>query len=81
MAKKISGMPVRWMFNYYYLVSFCPQQHVAALKKAGKGTLAKLGKQAGLKPKEFVSAVAPEVARRVVAFQQATRKPEAETVQ
>jgi hypothetical protein len=81
MAKPIGAAAVQWSINYFYLVSFCPQGHVTELKKAGQQTQARLARQAGLKPKAFVEQIAPEVARRVVAFQQATRKPEEAVVQ
>jgi hypothetical protein len=81
MATPISATAVQQIINYYYLVSFCPPQHVGDLKKASRRMWGKLVKDAGLKSGAFADLVAPEVARRIVAFQQATRKPEQTAIQ
>ncbi len=68
------------MISYYYLVAFCPPEHISALKKASEPLRKDLAKLAGLKMADFVRAVAPEVGQRMAAFQQATRQPDQETV-
>jgi hypothetical protein len=81
MANPISAEALNKMINYYYMVSFCPPQHIKDLKKASQKTRTRLARGAGLKMKEFTDLVQPEVARRMAAFQQASREPEAEAVQ
>jgi hypothetical protein len=76
MTNKINAEAVKKMIGYYYLVSFCPPEYVSDLKKASKGLRTGLAKAAGLKMKDFTAAAVPEVAWRVVAYQQATREPE-----
>ena len=69
------------MMNYYYLVSFCPPENVGELNKFSQKMRAKLAREAGLKMDAFTDLVAPELAGRIVAFQQATRKPDKEVIQ
>lgn len=80
MAKPISIAVVTRMINYYYLVSFCPPEYVGELKKASRTMREKLAREAGLKMDAFTDLVVPGLARRIVAFQQATRKPEEEVI-
>ena len=81
MTQNIHPSAVKGMISYYYLVAFCPPAHISALKKASQKTGAALAKLAGLKMADFVKAVAPEVAYRICAFQEATREPDKETVE
>ena len=81
MTDAINAEAVRQMICYYYLVAFCPPEHISELKNASKKLRTSAAKTAGLKMKEFVEAVTPEVAYRMVAFQQATREPDKETVE
>jgi hypothetical protein len=81
MAKSISAKAITEMINYYYLVSFCPPGHLGELKKTGQKLRGKLATEAGVKAKAFSDLAVPEVARRIVTFQQATRKPEAEAIE
>ena len=81
MTNKIHAEAIKKMICYYYLVSFCPPEHVSDLKKASKKLRMRLAKDVGLKMKEFTAAAIPEVAWRVVAFHQATREPDNEIVQ
>ena len=80
MTELIHPVAIKKMISYYYLVAFCPPAHVKDLKKASQKMRTGLTKLAGLKMKEFTAGVIPEVARRMVAFQQATREPDQETV-
>ena len=80
MSKPINGETVKKMICYYYLVSFCPPENVSDLKKASKKLRSEAAKTAGLKMKEFTDTVVPEVAFRMVAYQQATREPDKEYV-
>jgi hypothetical protein len=81
MTQQIHPTAIKGMISYYYLVAFCPPAHIAALKKASRKTRTELAKLAGLKMADFIKAVAPEVAHRMAAFQQATREPDKETVE
>jgi len=80
MAKSISAVSIARMLNYYYLVFFCPAEYIGELEKASQKMRANLAKEAGLKLDDFNDQVAPELARRIVAFQQATRKPDEEII-
>ena len=81
MPKPITAEAVKKMISYYYLVSFCPPEYVSDLKKTSKKLRSGLSKDAGLKMKDFTAAVVPEVAFRMVAYQQATREPDKEFVE
>ena len=81
MTQEIHPIAIKKMISYYYLVAFCPPEHISALKKASKKTRMAAAKQAGLKMADFVKAVAPEVGQRMAAFQQANRLPDEETVE
>jgi hypothetical protein len=80
MSKSINAEAVKKMICYYYLVSFCPPEYVSDLKKASRKLRTGAAKSAGLKMKEFTTAVVPEVAFRMTAYQQATREPDKELV-
>ncbi len=80
MTNQLHPTAIKKMLSYYYLVAFCPPAHVRDLKKASQKMRSALSKAAGLKMAEFVKAVAPEVAQRMAAFQQATREPDKDTV-
>jgi hypothetical protein len=80
MTQEIHPIAIKKMISYYYLVAFCPPAHINALKKASQKLRSAAAKQAGLKMADFVKAVAPEVAFRICAFQQATRLPDEETI-
>lgn len=81
MSNSVNAEAVKKMICYYYLVSFCPPEYVSDLKKASKKLRAGAAKSAGLKMKEFTDVVVPEVAFRMVAYQQATREPEKKLVE
>ena len=81
MTKQLSPEAVKKMINYYYLVAFCPPEHVKQLESMSKDMRSTLAKEAGLKMKAFTAASAAEAAFRVVAYHQATREPEKETVE
>ena len=74
MTQDIHPTAVKGMISYYYLVAFCPPEHISVLKKASQKTRSALAKLAGLKMADFVKGVAPEVAYRMCAFQQASRR-------
>lgn len=81
MTQDIHPTAIKGMISYYYLVAFCPPVHIGQLVKASEPQRKDLAQQAGLKMADFVKAVAPEVAYRMCAFQQATREPDKETVE
>lgn len=81
MTQDIHPIAVKKMISYYYLVAFCPPEHISALHKASKKLRTAAAKLAGLKMADFAKAVAPEVAHRICAFQQATREPDQEMVE
>lgn len=80
MSKTISPSTIKTMISYYYLVAFCPPAHIKELKKASRKTRTDAAKADGLKVKEMTDLVIPEAARRIAAFQGATREPDQETV-
>ncbi len=81
MSNSVNAEAVKKMICYYYLVSFCPPEYVSDLKKASRKLRTGAAKSAGLKMKAFTDAVVQEVAFRMIAFQQATREPDKETVE
>lgn len=80
MTKSISPAAIARMLNYTYLLFFCPAEYAGELEKASRKMRAGLAREAGLEMDAFDDLMAPELARRIVAFQQATRKPNEEAV-
>lgn len=80
MASTLSGHAIKQMIGYFYLVAYCPSKHVSELKKASRRMRTRLAKEAGFKMKDFTENAIPEVAWRIVAYQQATREPDQNTV-
>jgi len=80
MTQDIHPNAIKGMIAYYYLVAFCPPAHISELVKASEPLRKQLTKLAGLKAADLGKAVAPKVAYRMCAFQQATREPDKETV-
>lgn len=76
MAKN-SPAAIKQLINYFYLLSFCPAEYVGELKKASQA----MRKRFGLDKAAVLEPAIPEVAMRIVAFQQATRLPEEFAVQ
>jgi hypothetical protein len=81
MASPIHPAAIKKMICFYYLVSYCPPEHVSELKKVSQKMRGRLVNDAGLNMDQFADLVIPEVARRMLAFQQATREPEAAAIQ
>jgi hypothetical protein len=69
------------MICYYYLVFSCPPGYVSALKETSLKMRTRLAGMAGCTPDELSELVVPEAARRMAAFQQATREPQTEVVE
>lgn len=67
--------------SYYYLVNYCPPSQVSALKKAARSFRIQTAKSVGKRVPEHFPAALPEVCRRIVAFQQATREPDPSAVE
>ena len=63
---------IKQLINYFYLLSFCPAEYVEDLKTASLP----MRRQYGLDKAVVLEPAIPEVAMRIVAFQQATRLPE-----
>lgn len=66
--------------SYYYLVNYCPPTHVSDLKKAARSFRIATAKMAGLRVPAFFKAALPDVCRRIVAYHQASRDPDQNTV-
>jgi hypothetical protein len=81
MSKSINAEAIRTMICYYYLVSFWSPEFIGELKKTGQKWRKKYAKDAGLKISEFSEKVIPEVAKRMIAFHQATKKPDGDSIQ
>jgi len=80
MTNPINAEALREMICYYYLVGYCPPEHVGDLKKSGKQLRTDAARKAGMKMKPFIEAVTGEVAYRIAAYQHATREPDQEVV-
>lgn len=76
MAKN-SPAAIKQLINYFYLLLFCPPQHVADLKRTSQTMRIRYG----LDRDTVLEPAIPETAMRIVAFQQATRQPEDFAVQ
>lgn len=81
MSNQLHPRIIKKMISYYYLVAFCPPEQIEALDQASLKLRTRLAKEAGVPVEELSALVAPEVARRMVAFQGATRKPEKDAVE
>jgi len=66
--------------GYLYLLSFCPPEHVLAFQQASAPLRQGLARQAQISEPEYFSRVLPEACRRIVAFHQGTREPDAVAV-
>lgn len=71
---------VKKMIGYYYLLSYCPPEHIGELKTASQQMLTGLAAVNGCTMNELFELVSPDVARRILAFQLAIREPEVELV-
>jgi len=80
MAGYLQASALKRMINYYLLLAFCPPHLVDAVSSACWQEHTLLAERAGMNLKAFIRQVVPEVSMHIVAFQQATRKPEEEVV-
>jgi len=80
MTPSIHPKVIKKMISYYYLVYYCPPVYIDHLKTASLKMRSRLAQVQGCTPEALPELVAPEIASRITAFQQATREPEAETV-
>lgn len=80
MTKSIGAAAIAGMLNYYYMVSFCPPEYVGEIEKASQKMRTGFALEAGMELNAFNNLIAPELARRIVAFQEATRKPNEDAV-
>jgi hypothetical protein len=62
---------------YFYLLSFCPPENLGLFIRRTAPLRGRLAAGAGMDPGAYFSRSAPEVSRRIVAFHQAARDPDA----
>ncbi len=65
---------------YFYLLSFCPPEKLGAFIRTTASLRGRLAAGAGLESGAYFTLAAPEACRRIVAFHQATREPDADAV-
>jgi hypothetical protein len=80
MTKGIAVWPLKRTIGYYYLLAYCPPEHIGDLKKAAKPLREDLARQADMTLTDYFSQATPEVCRRIVAFHQNSREPDQEIV-
>jgi hypothetical protein len=79
MTEKISAENVKTAITYFYLMSFCPPEHMQDFHEIGAPLRQGLAEKAGLSEEEFLAQVTPEACHRMLAFHQDTREPDKET--
>ena len=80
MTKEIPVETLKQTIAYYYLLSYCPPENIADFKKSVAALRKGLAKQAGMKVGDYFKQVIPQVCRRIVSFNEATREPSPEFV-
>lgn len=80
MTTTLPARGLKQAISYYYLVTYCPPDHISELKKVSRPLRKSLADQVEIKLAEYFSTAVPEVCRRIVAFQQGTRQPDGATV-
>jgi hypothetical protein len=80
MTKSIPAGSLKKTISYYYLLSFCPPEKINDFKGSTVAMRKALAKSAGMSEADFFAQALPEVCRRIVAFQQATREPDPQAV-
>jgi hypothetical protein len=65
---------------FFYLLSFCPPEKLGGFIRTTASLRGRLAAEAGMESGAYFSRAAPEVCRRIVAFHQAAREPDAKTV-
>jgi hypothetical protein len=66
--------------SYYYLLSFCPPEKIKDFKGSMVAMRKALAESAGMSEADCFAQALPEVCRRIVSFQQATRVPDPQAV-
>lgn len=80
MTATLPAESIRRAIGYYYLVAYCPPDHISDLKKASKPLRKYLADSVGLPIGEFTRRVVPEVSHRIAAYHTGSRKPGAKLV-
>jgi hypothetical protein len=80
MAQAVPANGLKRTMGYYYLVAYCPSEHIGDLKKAAQSLREGVAKEADMTLTDYFSQATPEVCRRVVAFHQNSREPDEEIV-
>ena len=80
MVKMVQPNAIKKMISYYYLVSYCPPGYIDDLRAAGQSMFSKLAISSRCSTEDFIEIALPDVARRILAFHQATREPEIDEV-
>jgi hypothetical protein len=75
----ISAELMKKTIAFFYLLAFCPPEKLGAFIRITAPLRARLAAGAGMEPGAYFAGAVPEVCRRIVAFHQATREPDART--
>jgi hypothetical protein len=65
---------------YFYLLSFCPPEKLGAFIRNTAPLRGRIAAVLGMEPAAYFTQAVSEVCRRIVAFHQATREPDADAV-
>jgi hypothetical protein len=80
MTTNISAETLKKAISYFYMLSFCPPNHIKDFNSASGGLRKQLAKEAGLAQSKFFPEVIPQVCWRIVAFSQNSREPDKKLV-
>jgi hypothetical protein len=80
MSQTIPVESLKKTIAYFYLLSYCPPEQMTDFKRTTAAMHKALAESAGMQEAAYFSQVLPEVCRRIVAFHQDTREPDAEVV-
>jgi hypothetical protein len=78
--RKIPAEVMKKTIAYFYLLTFCPPEKLGAFIRTTAPLRGRIAAGAGMEPGPYFTQAVPEVCRRIVAFHQATREPDAATV-
>jgi hypothetical protein len=75
----ISAELMKKTIAFFYLLAFCPPEKLGAFIRTTAPWRKRLAAGAGMEPGAYFAGAVPGVCRRIVAFHQATREPDAKT--
>ncbi len=81
LKKPIPAEILKKTIVYFYLLSYCPPERIVDFKRISAPMRKDLAARAGMPEAAYFKEAAPEVCRRIVAYQQNTREPDAKLVE